>query len=271
MDENKSLKPINAWIFFGLTILYSWTLWGIAILMGQDYMSFPTIIFYALGGFGPSLIGLILIYLTYNKDQKHEFKARAFDVKRFGAKWYGIFLILIVIPIFVSMFVAALIWEDLSFMGEISTFSLSVLMPTYFAFLIIAVLAEEFGWRGFALDPLQDKYSALNASLQLGIVWSIWHFPLYLIKGTFQNSLGFGSISFFLYSLDIIPGAIIYTWIYNNTDRSILSVIIFHFLGNFISEMFEIQMRVQIIRFIISISIAASLLIVYGKDKLKKE
>ncbi|MBD3339920.1 MAG: CPBP family intramembrane metalloprotease [Candidatus Lokiarchaeota archaeon] len=248
---------------------YSWSFWSVAILMGKDCMTFPTIIFYALGGIGPSFIALILVFVLYDKEQKQDFKARTVQIKRLGIKWYFVMFILVIVPIFLSMFIASLIWDDITFIEELSTFSFAVMMPFYLSFLVAAVLMEEFGWRGLALDQLQANYSSFTSSLMVGIIWSLWHFPLYFIKGTFHNSLGFGSVEFFLYSLDIIPGAIIYTWIYNNNDRSILSAIIFHFLGNFISEMFEIQMRVQFVRLFFSISIALVLVIVYGKENLK--
>lgn len=264
-------KPIISWIFFIVTLTYSWIFWTIAIILGQNYMSFPTVIFYALGGFGPSLVGLILLKLTHNKDEKQEFIARSFDPRRIGPQWYIIIIVIIIGSIILAMLISSLLWSDISFLAELSTFSLQVLDPLYFAFLVIAVLAEEFGWRGFALDPLQKKNSALNASLQIGVIWSIWHFPLYFIQGTFQNGLGFASLSFFLYSLDIIPAAIMYTWLYNSNDRSILIAILFHFFGNFISEMFEFQIRVQIIRLIVSISITAILVIYFGPKRLQRK
>ncbi|MCD4754081.1 MAG: CPBP family intramembrane metalloprotease [Anaerolineaceae bacterium] len=39
---------------------------------------------------------------------------------------------------------------------------------------------EEFGWRGYALPKLQDKYGPLAASLVIGIVWGIWHCQFFL-------------------------------------------------------------------------------------------
>ena len=40
-------------------------------------------------------------------------------------------------------------------------------------------LGEEFGWRGFLLPRLMQTRSALRASVMLGIVWAVWHAPLY--------------------------------------------------------------------------------------------
>ncbi|NIV31263.1 MAG: CPBP family intramembrane metalloprotease, partial [Anaerolineae bacterium] len=53
--------------------------------------------------------------------------------------------------------------------------------------LIISGFSEELGWRGYALDRLQRRSSALAASLILGLVHGLWHLPLFLIPGITQG------------------------------------------------------------------------------------
>src|SRR4029453_13225798 len=56
-------------------------------------------------------------------------------------------------------------------------------IPTYLkGFLLTAVIfggQEEPGWRGFALPRLEQRYSAIVATLILGLGWGVWHVPLY--------------------------------------------------------------------------------------------
>jgi membrane protease YdiL (CAAX protease family) len=38
-----------------------------------------------------------------------------------------------------------------------------------------AGLGEELGWSGYALDPMQARWHALQAGILLGLVWAVWH------------------------------------------------------------------------------------------------
>jgi membrane protease YdiL (CAAX protease family) len=86
---------------------------------------------------------------------------------------------------------------------------------------------EEIGWRGFALPHLQAARSALGASLVLGVVWGVWHLPLYLV-GTEIRPLSL----FAPWVLLTVAVSVIYTWIYNGTGGSLLMVLLFHAASN---------------------------------------
>lgn len=94
----------------------------------------------------------------------------------------------------------------------------SLLFQTFFF-----LLTEETAWRGYALPRLQAGYSALNASLILGILWGIWHLPLFFIPGSFQSTLPFAG-----FVLATIAMSIIATWVFNHTHGSVLLVAILH-------------------------------------------
>lgn len=89
------------------------------------------------------------------------------------------------------------------------------------AAMIIAPIGEEIGWRGFALPRLQARYSRLNAAVILGILWGLWHLMMYLMAGVTVEIL-VASIVF------LIPGSILFSWIYNRTGGSALLAILAH-------------------------------------------
>jgi membrane protease YdiL (CAAX protease family) len=86
---------------------------------------------------------------------------------------------------------------------------------------------EELGWRGFALPLLQQRFSALTASVILGIIWGVWHLPAFFISATPQSAL---SLPFFL--LNTVSYAIVMTAVYNGTRGSIPLAFLFHWQIN---------------------------------------
>ncbi len=70
---------------------------------------------------------------------------------------------------------------------------LSICFHFFFVY-FIGALGEEVGWSGYIIEPLQNRYGALKASLVLGIIWAVWHIfhIIRLIKkpvGLFGNAL----------------------------------------------------------------------------------
>lgn len=79
-------------------------------------------------------------------------------------------------------------------------------------FLFVAVLGggqEEPGWRGYALGELQARHSPLRATLVLGVIWGVWHLPLY--------GLAFVGPMLFV---------VFYTWLYNRTGSLLLCILL---------------------------------------------
>jgi membrane protease YdiL (CAAX protease family) len=99
--------------------------------------------------------------------------------------------------------------------------SLVIAVPVLFLVSLL-INGEEMGWRGFALPRLQVRFSALTASLILGVIWTGFHLPLFWTVGSTQAGqpiLGF--------LLSIVASSVIVTWLYNNTG-SLLLVLLFH-------------------------------------------
>ncbi len=87
-------------------------------------------------------------------------------------------------------------------------------------------MTEEAAWRGFALPRLQARYNALTASLILGVLWGVWHLPLWFIPGSFQT------FSFPGFLILTVAMSIITTWVFNNTRGSVLLCGILHAATN---------------------------------------
>lgn len=85
--------------------------------------------------------------------------------------------------------------------------------------LFAASLSEEPGWRGLATPQLLLSYSPLVTGIIVGIVWAPWHYSIgEILTGSFPIR----------YTLSTIAQGIIFTWLYINTGRSLLPVVVLH-------------------------------------------
>jgi hypothetical protein len=103
------------------------------------------------------------------------------------------------------------------------------LLPTFVFIYLLNSLPEEYGWRGYALGPLTNRFNSLLASLILGFLWGLWHLPLHFIEGTVQ-----ANIPVYQFILQQIVLAVFYTWLYKNTRGVVLVSILFHTVGNMV-------------------------------------
>ena len=139
---------------------------------------------------------------------------------RVGARWYGIALLL---PLIICLLVTGLHMA----LGGSAAFGVKMSLSAALIYLAYGVgfflLTEETAWRGFALPRLQAQHSALAASLILGVIWGLWHAPLFAIIGSAQSAMPF--LGFLLL---IVAQSIMTTWLYNNTGGSVLLAALFH-------------------------------------------
>lgn len=188
--------------------------------------------FTQLGALSASLAGIVLAAVEGRKGGVRELLGR-FLIWRVGIQWWGFALLFTVIPSVAALYLFSLFGGptvDWSGLGPLYSVVPMILMLTIFA-----GMGEEFGWRGFALPRLQARYNALVSSLIVGVFWSLWHIPLFLVEGTtqYQWGLDVGLIpAVLMYSVFVIAWAIQLTWVFNNTKGSVLLAAVLHGAGN---------------------------------------
>jgi hypothetical protein len=94
----------------------------------------------------------------------------------------------------------------------------------FFLVFFIPAACEEVGWMGYAVDPMQDRWSALKTSLILGSVWAIWHVIPWLEANTPVWVAG--------QCFSTIGLRVLIVWLYNNTGKSVFAAIVFHDMIN---------------------------------------
>ncbi len=274
MEGMEISKNVNPWRFFALAFGISWFFWSLVILLRWNVWSFPAVIFGGLGLFGPALAEIILISRTHNKAQWKDYWQRVFDIRRIRPGWQ--LVIWLTFPAIHALAISlSVLWG-----GALPEFETATklgteywrIVPFLLFILLFGPLPEELGWRGYALDGLQARFNSLLASLILGGMWALWHLPLFFMQGTFQHDqLGMGNPGFWTYLLGPVIISILFTWIYNNTHRSTLSAILFHFMINLTAELLPLTEQQRVFSLVIIVVLTLGVVILWGPDTLTRQ
>jgi membrane protease YdiL (CAAX protease family) len=178
---------------------------------------------------GPSVTALILSAVLGRGELRRLLDG--FSIGRAPARWVVLALVL---PL--AMIVVAIAVSVLAFGAPTPVITIGlvgVLAREFVRILFLGgPLGEEVGWRGFALPRLQARLTAYRASLLLGLIWGLWHIPLYFVPGTgqFETVSGGTSPSFAIGAFVVwtIGLSILFTWLFNETRGSLIVVILFH-------------------------------------------
>ena len=263
--SKKIARQSQPWLFLGLTLALTWLLEFLAAGILHRVPEGIVLVLRYLAGVTPIAVAAGLAHLRHDRAFQRDFWERIIDVRRIPTRWW------LVIFLFVPVKAALAALGDVLLGGEGIALEAAarflaqplLILPTLLFWLIFGPLPEEPGWRGYALDGLQVRRGPLAASLIIGVVWSLWHLPLFFIESTWQaTAVGLGTRRFWLYMFHILLDAPIYTWIYNHTHRSTLAAVLFHFSVNGFGEAFALTPRAEVFQFLLAI-LAAVLVVLF--------
>ena len=182
-----------------------------------------------------SIVGLIIFAIAFfilglnasnaNNANLKENYLSTFLFKKIKLKWYLIGLLLLPILYVTSYYFGILFSQETTdFVIKPEAIWLIGFFSTFFFF----GGNEEFGWRGFLQKELQKKYNLLVVSLIISFLWSFWHLPLHY-NGIYSTGGFMDLLPRFIW---MIPYTLIFTWLYNKSSYSILTVVILHAMIN---------------------------------------
>jgi membrane protease YdiL (CAAX protease family) len=219
--------------------------------------------------FGPTISAFVVTVRTEGREGMIALWKR-FWSRRFTPLWLVVtllfFPLLFVYVRFTAMFLFSIEQPEFLLLSEPWLF-----IPPFLASILHGGLSEEFGWRGYALTGLQARFDATSSSIIMGIVEGLWHLPLAFMPG-YAGWEGRALIIFFVWW---IPVSIFRTWIYNNTNGSVLAAVLFHAMGNTVTLIVPINI-IQLIPggmgyiylTIVYIPVVLIVLIIYGHKNL---
>lgn len=218
--------------FVALTFGFSWVIWLPKVLAANGVSTglegLPEV-----GAFGPTVAALVLVYRHGGWLAVKRLFGRVFDTG-FAKRWYLVALLLFPAITLLSLGVSMASGETpaVPWAGQ------AIVLPIAFVYILLlgGPLQEEFGWRGYALDPLQERVGSLGAGTLIGLVWGIWHLPwFYMPSMTIYYQRPFWG---FLVSITLL--SVVMTWVYTGTGGSLLAMVLLHASFNWSHGMFPV-------------------------------
>ena len=245
MYRTKEFEAKNLFLFFAIAFGWSWLLWLPSVLISvtenQSLMYWMYDVEMSLGlgliaivgifaTFGPLVAAFTMTGLTEGREGVRRFWRRFWDVRLAGV-WLLVSFLLPVLLIALPRFIVV----PLGYPLQLAWASQPLVLVGWFLNNLTRSggMSEEFGWRGYALPRLQARWNALVSSIVLGIIWTVWHLPLWFVAGSSQK----GS-SFWLFLANLVLLSVLYTWLFNNARGSILVAVVYHAMLNTVSQMF---------------------------------
>ena len=223
-------RGLAPWALLAGLTGWSWAWWWAATLTGQGWLEFPTALLTVAGALGPLVVPAVLLTLGFGGEAPGAFFRRCFDPRTLPLRWYaglaGLLLAFAVVP--------AVLGRGIDGLAPAAS------GPA--AFLLVGLVAggiEEPAWRGYAPDGLQQRLPVVVASLVIGVVWTLWHLPLFFLEGTYQHSLGIGSAGFWAFQAGPVVLAVVYGWLYNASGGIAFAAVAFHAVGNLMRELWD--------------------------------
>jgi len=210
-------------IFWGLNYIYFWIFGDTSGL--ANFSSITGVLYYILlviPAFAPFIAAVIVTAIFDKKKGLKKYSKRLIKV-RVKFYWYILAIIIPILAYLVPKIIRYLLNDPSSnpFM-ESSDWNLGALLIVN---VIISGIAEEPGWRNYAVPKFKQIFNPLVTSIIVGIIWACWHLIFY-----FGGSRPWAQFPQFL--VTVIMLSVIYTWLYINTE-SIPLVALFHILHNF--------------------------------------
>jgi len=209
-------------MYFVLAFGLTWLIWLLGILAtgGLIELPVPFMVFFFLGTWGPFVAASWLTFCGGGRAEVRKFWRRGLNF-RISRRWLliimGVPLLVSAVPLGVYLLMGGAVPEDALMSRP------WMIIPVFITYFLTGGGNEEWGWRGYALDRLQERWDPFSASIVLGLIWGCWHAPLFFIEYTGQYHM-----SLPLFIIGTVGMSVIHTWVYNKTGRSLFAAWLLH-------------------------------------------
>ena len=205
-----------------LTFACSWVPWlGLVVTTGDPFAGPGSLVLWMVGGYGPTVAAVVAAALFDGRDGVGHLLA---GLRRWRlGRWY----LVLVLPLPVALVAVLVVVATGPASIEVAGLGHWVLLPAMMLGGVLFGGLEEIGWRGYLLERVQPSLGPIVASVVIGLVWALWHAPLFWLATTSQASLSPG-----WFTLHAVALSLVLTWLYNGSGGSVLLAVLFHGVVN---------------------------------------
>ena len=229
--------------FFGLTFLITWVCWfaaaWLSYIPGAGLAAGGLM---GLGLLGPLAACLIMLAGSKSRALWRDFGGKLLNIRLIKPVYLPMIFLFMPAAIVAAIILSVLFGqslEQLRLASEISIMDGRPLLSLIIPFLAPAL--EELGWSGYGIDSLKSRYHHFRTAIVFGLLWSLWHLPLFFVQGYYHyNILRESPVYALNFFISVIPLTILTNWLYFKNGRSIIAAIVFHVVVVMSSELFMV-------------------------------
>ncbi|MFI6496803.1 CPBP family intramembrane glutamic endopeptidase [Nonomuraea typhae] len=229
--------------YFGLAYAISWAAWLPYILSADGIGVFAYRVPYLLGDgqltgvlpgayLGPLTAAFVVTAVTEGRPGLRAWRRRLLTW-RVGWRWYLFALIGFPAVCLLGTLVLPEARMVLPPPGVWAAYAVMLVLQ-----FLTTGLAEEPGWRDFALPRIQERHGPLGGTLILGLLWAGWHLPLFLTAWAGPVT----PMSLVLFTVLAVVLSIIFTWVFNRARQSLPLIMLLHGTFNNLSSVLAPEM-----------------------------
>jgi uncharacterized protein len=257
-------------LFLVFTFLWTYAFYAPIAIGRHDVGQMPYTVLLIFGGMGPSVVGVSMILLDGDREQRRDYFRRCFSIRLIRPRWWAVILLVFPACAAVSIALNAGLggtMPEFAMLKALAANPVSIPLAAFISFMS-GPWSEEFGWRGYALDPLLKRLGTVRGTLMLAFFWAIWHLPLYFMAGTWHGEMGFRPAGFWSFMGLSVGLSLIMTIVYLQTGRSILSGMLLHFTSNFSAQLIAPAWDAfEITRVLVILAVGAAFAVVAVKGR----
>jgi|YNPMSStandDraft_1061717.scaffolds.fasta_scaffold62388_1 membrane protease YdiL (CAAX protease family) len=214
-------------IFIFITFGFSWIVWLPLVInhnFGTDYPTLPYAHF--LGAFGPLFGAICMSFLQKDFNIATKFK---FSLPLRAYFWGILSPVLLAFAGYIIFSATNGQLMSLSGLGQNEFINSSNFFIILMIWIFTFGLGEEAGWRGYLLPSLYKKLKPNLAFLTVGVIWILWHIPVFLYHPPYIAMLGPALLG---WAFSILCGSFFLGWLAKISNWSIIPVILWHGIFN---------------------------------------